>query len=191
MEPAVIPERTEGRGLVLRCWERDDAAAMHDAVQRNLEHLRPWLAWIAHEPLSPDDRANLIETFEAQRTAGGDAVYAILQDGTVVGGCGLHRRAGPDTLEVGYWVDHRHLGQGIATRATVLLTDLAFTLPGIEHVEVLHAESNPRSAGVPRAAGFERVGVRSPDRDRGPAEQGDDVVWRVGRPDWLGRTYDG
>lgn len=191
MEPAVIPHRTEGLGLVMRCWERDDLAAMHDAVQRNVDHLRPWLAWIAHEPLPLDDRASLIETFEAERTLGGDAVYAIVQDGEVVGGCGLHRRAGPDSLEVGYWVDHRHVRQGIATRATALLTDLAFTVPGIEHVEVLHAESNARSSGVPRAAGFERVGVRTPTRDRGPAELGADVVWRVARRDWLRRAYEG
>jgi len=97
-----LPEEVTTRRLVLRQWRPDDAGTLQRAVDRNLEHLRPWMPWIAAEPLPPEERRTLITGWAEARATGGDAVYGIfLPDGTAIGGTGLHRRIGPDGLEIG------------------------------------------------------------------------------------------
>jgi RimJ/RimL family protein N-acetyltransferase len=184
-----LPERVERGGLLLRRWNPWDAAVLHAAVSANVDHLRPRMAWIAREPLSLEDRVALLREWEGDWRAGGDAIYGIFAagrpDGPGLGSCGLHRRIGPDGLEIGYWVDRHHLRQGIATRAVAALTDLAFTVPGIDRVEIPHDIENVASRGVPAGLGYTVVGERSADRDLAPADTGTDLVWRLDRHDWL------
>jgi hypothetical protein len=53
----VLPDRLPGPGgLLLRRWSPEDALALSDAVAASSEHLRPWMAWIAEEPLTPQDQ---------------------------------------------------------------------------------------------------------------------------------------
>jgi hypothetical protein len=56
-----LPERIEGDGLVLRRWREEDAGLLHEAVVDSVEHLRPWMPWIADEPMSVEQRRNLIQ----------------------------------------------------------------------------------------------------------------------------------
>jgi RimJ/RimL family protein N-acetyltransferase len=178
---AVLPDRAAGDGLVLRCYEPDDAAALVAAVTESLEHLRPWMPWIAHEPQSIEQRRAVISQWARERAAGGDAVYGIWCEDALVGGTGLHRRIGPDGLEIGYWVHVAWVGRGIATRAARLLTEVALGLPGIDRVEIHHDRANVASAGVPRRLGYAFVGTqeRAP---QAPAETGTVCVWRIERP---------
>lgn len=184
-----LPERTEARGLRLRRWRPADAPLQHDLVVRNVEHLRPRMAWIADEPLGVDDRRGLIEGWEREWLDGGDAYYVILDagDGSALGSCGLHRRIGPAGLEVGYWVDAGHLRRGVATRAAGALTDLAFTVAGIDVVEIPHDRENVASRGVPAKLGFSLVGDRPAQRPLAPADTGTDTLWRVTRAQWVRR----
>ena len=111
---------------------------------------------------------------------GGDSVLGLFVDGAVAGSFGLHRRRGPETLEIGYWVHVDHLRQGLATRAAGLLSEAALSVPGITRVEIHHDKANTASAGVPRKLGYQLVGER-PDRPEAPGEIGIDCVWRLGR----------
>jgi hypothetical protein len=46
-----LPERIDGSdGLVLRRWEVSDAEALGEAIAQSIDHLRPWMAWVAQEP---------------------------------------------------------------------------------------------------------------------------------------------
>lgn len=181
-----MPEGTEGSGLVIRRWRPADAPALHEAVAASVEHLRPYMAWIGFEPLDVADRVELIERWDDEWFHGGDAVYGIFRDGVVVGGSGLHRRIGPDALEIGYWVHVDHVGQGVATDASRALTDLAFTLEGIERVEIHHDVTNAASRRVPEKLGFARIGEAASGRDeQAPAETGTDAIWRMTREAWL------
>ena len=182
---ARLPDRTQIDDLVLRCWEADDVEALHEAVRANVEHLRTRMAWIAFEPLGLAARAELVAQWQRAWEAGGDAVYGLWQHGVVVGGAGLHRRLGPGGLEIGYWVDHRFEGQGIATRASRALTDLAFTEPDVDRVEIHHDVTNGASARVPEKLGFTRLAdLAAPTRDQAPADTGRDGVWQVTRAAW-------
>lgn len=183
-----LPDLVEHDGLVLRRWTEDEAETLEAVVTANLDHLRPYMPWIAFEPMAIEDRRALVRDWEEKRLAGGDVVVGVFEDGVAVGSAGLHRRIGPGGLEIGYWVAADHLGEGIARRASAGLTDAAFTLPDIDRVEIRHDISNAYSRNVPKTLGFRLIGRDDPNRDtKAPAETGVDLVWRVTRDEWLTR----
>ena len=183
MAPEQLPDRIEGERLTLRRWVTADASILAASVKRNLEHLRPWMPWAAYEPLPMDDRLVLLNTWEREWLDGGDAVMAILLGGDVVGGTGLHRRRGPHGIEIGYWVDKDHLGQGIARDTVSMLTTAALAQSEISFVEIHHDKANVRSARIPEGLGYEFVG-ESTDTVDAPGEIGIDCAWRVTADTW-------
>src|SRR4051812_50157100 len=101
--------------LVVRPWTEDDAAALTRAVTESVEHLRPWMAWVAGEPHDEAwRRAWIRDELEIERT-GGDRLFGYWLDGRVVGAGGLHRRIAPTGLEIGYWVPRGFPPPGGAT----------------------------------------------------------------------------
>lgn len=184
---ALLPDHVEHDGLVLRRWTPDDAELLGRLVTANLEHLRPYLRWIADEPLAVERRRALLVEWEQAWRAGGDVLMAIVEDGVAVGSTGLHRRIGPAAVEIGYWVDAGHLGRGIARRASAGLTSLAFTIAGIEAVEIHHDLTNVHSRRVPEQLGFHLVGTQTLDRELAPAESGIELRWRMVRDEWRSR----
>jgi ribosomal-protein-serine acetyltransferase len=181
-----LPEGTEGDGLVIRRWRINDAAVLHEAITANVEHLRPRMAWIAQEPLALDDRRDMIDRWDGEWADGGDAVYGVWEHDVVVAGCGLHRRIGSGGVEIGYWTHVDHQGRGVATTLSRLLTDLAFTLPEIDRVEINHDLTNVASGRIPEKLGYRRIGAQQATRELAPADTGTDVVWRVTRTGWCG-----
>ena len=175
--------------LVLRRWVEDDAPRLSAAILASLEHLRPWMPWIATEPHTPAARASLIEQWRVDWEQGGDLVVGIFMDGEVVGGSGLHRRRGPGILEIGYWVHVDHVGKGIATETAAMLTTAAFTVPGIERVEIHHDKANVASAGIPRRLGYTMANEKT-DAITSPGEVGIDCEWRITPEEWLARRPD-
>jgi ribosomal-protein-serine acetyltransferase len=175
-----LPERIESKGIVLRRWRSSDAEDLARAIEESMDHLRPWMAWIADEPLPLTRRIAMLEQWESDWRAGADAYYGIFVGGQIVGGCGLHRRRGPDTLEIGYWTHPSFLRRGIAITAAGLLTQAALAHAGIRAVEIHHDKANTASAGVPRRLGFRFVG-ESEDGKSAPAELGIDCAWRLER----------
>lgn len=176
-----LPEHITGPGeLVLRRWHREDAAILAQAVTESLEHLRPWMPWAAQEPLSLDERTELIDRWEREWLAGGDVLLGVFLSGSVVGGCGLHRRIGPGGLEIGYWTHPTFLRQGIGSTAARLLTDAAFANKEITHVEIHHDKANEASAAIPRKLGFQLI-REVPDDPQAPGEVGISCEWRLTR----------
>jgi RimJ/RimL family protein N-acetyltransferase len=174
----VLPERIDVTGLVLRRWTVADAAAQQRAVAENIEHLRPWMPWMAEEPQPLKRRRELIARWDREWAEGGDSVLGVFLDGAVAGSCGLHRRAGPETLEIGYWIHRSFLRRGLATRVATMLTGAALSVPGIEAVEIHHDKANEISARVPRRLGYRLVEERRV-APRAPAEIGVKCVWRI------------
>ncbi len=111
-------------------------------------------------------------------------VFGMFLGVVVVGGCGLHRRLGPDGLEIGYWVHTAHVRRRYATSAAAMLTSVAFSFPEIQRVEIHCDRANHASQGVPRGLGFSLVGQR-PKSVQAPNETGLQDVWRVTRSDWV------
>ncbi len=169
--------------LLLRAWEEGDAEQLAQVIGENIDHLRPFLPWIAQEPVSADARRTLIAKWASDAASGGDDVCGVFLDGMIVGGSGLHHRLGPGGLEIGYWVHKKYVRRGIATTAARLLTDSAFTRPDIDRVEIHHDVANVASSGVPKALGYILIGTE-PRPVQAPAETGVHCIWRVTRAEW-------
>ena len=186
----VLPERLTGPdGLLLRRWLASDAEQLGQAIAESAVHLRPWMAWIADEPLPPDRRTAMIEQWERDWAEGGDVILGVFLERRIAGGCGLHRRIGPDGLEIGYWIHSAFLRRGLATGVAAVLTSAALAQPGITRVEIHHDKANEASAGIPRRLGFEWLG-EAPDEPVAPAETGLEWRWAMDKASWDARGND-
>jgi ribosomal-protein-serine acetyltransferase len=183
---AEVPDPLGRDAFEVRRWRPGDAPLLHRAVLESLEHLRPWMPWIAEEPLTLAQRRELIARWVADGERGGDLVVGVFAGAAVAGGAGLHHRIGPGGLEIGYWTHPAYLRRGVATTAARLLTDAAFSVAGIERVEIHHDRANTRSAGVPRRLGFELT-AEAPDTPAAPADSGIDCTWTMTRGRWESR----
>jgi RimJ/RimL family protein N-acetyltransferase len=177
------PERIDlGGGPVLRrCHPAD---ALYLAIVESREHLWPWTPWVTRANLE-EERAVLVR-WEEQWDGGGELQYGLFLGPLAVGSTALIPRIGPGGLEIGYWVHAAHTRRGYATSAAAALTSVAFTLPGIEMVEIHHDRANLASEGVPRKLGFVLVGEhpRPSSSPPAPADSGISRTWRMTRDRW-------
>ena len=169
------PYRIESERLVIRCWEPRDAAALKEAVDSSLDHLRPWMPWAANEPQTLDEKVDLLRSFRGQFDLDQNAVYGVFErdESRVLGGSGLHPVPGDDAArEIGYWIREDAIGKGYATELTAVLTRVAFEHFGVERVDIRVEPSNVRSQSVPRKLGYvEEATLRRrlpPKSDDGP-----------------------
>ncbi|UQX04680.1 GNAT family N-acetyltransferase [Streptomyces sp. RerS4] len=167
--------------LTLRRFNGEtDLPELLRVIEESLEHLRPWMAWVAEH--SPAKTADFL-VHRAERWASGEEfTYVIVLNGAIVGVCWLLRRDdNPDNgREIGYWLHPVATGRGVATRAARALVAQAFRLPGVEYVEVVHDPANRASGAVPARLGFTEH-LRRPAECLAPAETGEDQIWRLTR----------
>ena len=171
--------------LVLRRYRPEDAPALAAAVVESLEHLRPWMPWIAFEPTPLEDRQQLLARWAREWDEGAGYTFGMFEGPRVVGGAGLMRRIAPDGLEIGYWVHPAFTGRGFATQAAGALTTVGLSLPDVTHVEIHHDKANVVSGRVPLRLGYEMV-REQPDEIAAPGESGVSWIWRMDRADWAG-----
>ena len=150
------PYRIETERLVIRAWQRDDAALLKEAIDSSVEHLRAWMPWADDEPQTLEEKTALLEAFRAQFDAAENFVYGIFSpdEAQVLGGTGLHARVGAGGLEIGYWVRASSTRQGIASESSAAVTRAGFEVCGADRIEIRVEPRNEASLGVPRKLGF-------------------------------------
>ena len=181
--PAAPPGKVLLDGFVLRRYSLGDAPALAAAVGESLEHLRPFMPWVALEPTTLAEREELLRRWDDDWANGRQYSYGMFRRDRVVGGAGLMRRIAANGLEIGYWVHPAFTGRGFATRAARALTIIGLSLPGVSHIEIHHDKANVASGRVPLKLGFEMVGDKRV-KPAAPGESGLSCVWRVGRSSW-------
>jgi ribosomal-protein-serine acetyltransferase len=177
-----VPDRLAGYGLALRRLGPADAEALDLAVGQSIDHLRPWMAWIANEPVSLAQRRAMLAQWRRGWPQRGEAVFGIFDVGAIAGTLGVRPR-GLGTVEIGYWIHAAFTRRGLASGGSRLLTDLAFSWPDVNGVEIHHDKANLASAAVPRKLGFRLIGETA-DLKLSPAEVGIDCAWRIERDGW-------
>jgi len=167
----------------MRPYAPDDAAAVKDAVDTSLEHLRAFMdwAWAAPEPLAVVRKR--LRMFRDAFRHGDDWIYGLFEpDGSeLVGGAGLHRRVGPEALEIGYWIRASRVRRGLATEAAAALTRIAFERCGALRVEIHVDPANAASLAVAERLGYVREATlrkRLPPVEPGGARR-DEVVFSL------------
>jgi RimJ/RimL family protein N-acetyltransferase len=185
---APLPDQITTSRLLLRPWREADAPVLKALIDANLEHLRTWMPWAMNEPSPIEAIAKRIELFAGHVREGSDFTLGIFLGDEAIGGCGLHRRAGPDTLEIGYWIAAWHTRRGYATEAASALTSLAFRMPHIEHVQIRCDPVNTASAAVPRKLGFTHIETIKADTVTPKGEPRATMVWEISRLEFKAGT---
>lgn len=164
----------------------EHASAVKEATDLSLPELQSWMTWSSELPLPIEHHVGTLRGFRAQFER--DEVYGYLgfdrADEAFAGGSGLHRRVGPDALEVGYWIRSDRTGRGYATELAAALTRVGFEVHGVARMELRVAAGNVRSSAVARKLGYQleatlRARIPLPGDRLGDAE-----VWTMFRADY-------
>jgi len=179
----VPPSICAAGSLTARPFTLTDEKPLYDAVITSQAELIPWMAWAKDYRLDMAT-AFVRENAVAQGPQVTEVTYVACGDQHLfLGSFGLHGRQGPGELEIGYWVDSRCTRRGIATKMAALLSEAAFTIPGIEAIEIHHDRANHASGGIPMRLGYQRIGFQEREPEA-PGEEGIEVLWRMERGDW-------
>jgi ribosomal-protein-serine acetyltransferase len=145
--------------IELRQLVRDDADELTALIDLNRDHLREWLPWL-NSSTSLLDTARFLGRSVEQAEDENGLTLGIACSGKLVGIIGQHYI---DSLnrrtEIGYWLDERHQGRGIVTRATARLTDYAFKEQDCNRVILQCAVGNLKSRAVAERLGFVKEGI--------------------------------
>jgi RimJ/RimL family protein N-acetyltransferase len=182
---ALLPDVLPAGPIELRRWDPAYAAGLCAAVADSLPELRPWMPWAQEEP-TVEALVDILAEGDAKFAADAEWQFVMVEPdgGRIVGATGLHRRAGPTTVEIGYWVRTDATRRGVATMVSRALTTAAFVhLDAIDEVEIRMDAGNRRSAAVPPRLGFRHTGDVDHPIDA-PGQCGRWMVWTMARADW-------
>jgi RimJ/RimL family protein N-acetyltransferase len=156
MATARQPDLAVDTELRLRPWTSADASTVVRAFSdpdiqhwhfRRCDSERDALAWIAdcsRQWVTEECATWAIISVAHDEVVGRIAVYTDLRDGYG---------------QVSYWILADARRRGIATRSVRAVTHWAHSL-GLHRIELQHSTRNQASAGVARAAGFIKEGIR-------------------------------
>ena len=162
MPPATGPAyRIETARLCIRCWNPSDAPLLKDAIDPNMDYLRPWIPWVTDKVEPVETRIAWLRKSRAEFDMDQHFVYGIFnpEGSEVIGGTGLHARQGEHGLEIGYWIQQQYEGRGYATEVASALTKVAFEINQIKRVHICCSVANAKSARIPEKLGFQKEGV--------------------------------
>ena len=162
-----------GDELVLDALRRRDKREWQEVRSRNREWLGPWEATSPEDPPQQVTFPGLVRHYNREARAGRMLPFTIRWEGRLVGQVVVFGISWGSLLSaaIGYWVDQRVAGRGIAPTAVALAGDHAFGTLGLHRIEVNIRPENTRSLAVVRKLGFREKGLR-------PAYLHIDGAWR-------------
>ena len=150
---------TSDPDLKITQLEETDAAAHFEVIERNRDHLAPWLPWV---PLvtSVRDVARFVAVSQAAWQGKHELACALRLGGEIVGGIGIvesdHEN---ECVSLGYWLDHEQCGRGLMPHAVRALTQWCFTDLKRHRVQIRAARQNIASRRIPERLGFTEEGL--------------------------------
>ncbi|MEY4995985.1 MAG: hypothetical protein RLZ67_710 [Actinomycetota bacterium] len=181
-----IPTPIKVESLEVRPYVLADAPALVRAVTSSLPELQKWMPWAKFEPQSIKQREELIAVWHSDWEAKRDFTLGIFNGSECVGGTGLHLRGDVGEVEIGYWIATKFTKQGIATRVSAALVDVALGIPEVQRVHISHDIANVASQGVPQRLGF-TILREYPREPQAPSEIGQVRLWCITREEWHNR----
>jgi RimJ/RimL family protein N-acetyltransferase len=139
------------------------------------------MTWAHQEPQSLEEMASRLRRFRGIFDLGQDFLYGIFDktETHVLGGTGLHTRAGAYAREIGYWIHVDHTNQGLATEATAALVKVAFEIEDVQRVEIHCGPENLRSAAIPRRLGFVHEATLQRRFELANGKMRDTMIWSL------------
>ena len=158
--PASPPYRLRTARIELRAFDPSFARALNEVVNRNREHLVPWMPWALALPVPLDDSVQRARACRAEFDRGTDFHFGVFDDaGEFVGALGIHPRVGAGGLEIGYWIDRDRTRRGYAREAAAAATRAGLELLGAQRMHIHVQPDNQVSERIPVALGYTREGI--------------------------------
>ncbi|KAA1425444.1 GNAT family N-acetyltransferase [Mumia zhuanghuii] len=149
-----------GGGYLLRRAQVSDAEALAAACVRNRAHLAPWEPARDDDYYTVDEQKRRLVLRDASDSLGTSITTLIVDGAEVVGSVNVNDivLGAFHNGHLGYWIDGRHTGHGLMTRAVDAVCTHAAEL-GLHRLQAATLLHNAPSQAVLRRAGFTAIGV--------------------------------
>lgn len=162
----------------MRCWRADDAPAFRNYLDRNNDHLRPYVPWMSEEPQPLEKTREKIAEYIRQFEAGEEFRYALFdREGSLIGDLLISTRNGPESREIGYSICKDHTGKGFGFEAACMLTRTAFEHCETAIVELHCSPDNAASIRIAKKLGFQLREIREKDFRNSEGIMSDTMYW--------------
>ncbi len=161
MAKSLLPWWKYGGVPFTRLVDLDDAGALAEILVRNREFMAPTSPEREEDFYTVEGQAQVIGTALAEHRSGVRLPHVILDDdGSVVGRATLNEivRGPLQSASLGYFVDARHNGRGLASRATAEMVSIAFAELGLHRVQAGTQPDNLASQRVLIKNSFRQYG---------------------------------
>lgn len=150
----IIDDQTQ-----IRLLRVTDAAALHDLILSNREHLTASMSWI-DGVTDPEDTYAFVRSAEREAREHTAFKAGIWQTEHLIGAIDLHDIDWPNaSARVGYWLDRAHTARGIMTAAVSAFSRYAFEALDLHRLEIRAQTGNHRSRRIPERLGFALEGI--------------------------------
>ncbi len=172
--------------LIIRCAGPADTAVLYAAIQESRDNLLPWMLWASFDMVTFQERLEYLRYTRGDFNLGTNFEYLIfdLAESTFLGAIGLHKRTGPGSMGIGYWIHSSHLNHGYATEAAGALTRVAFEIERVSRVQIQCDPDNIRSAAIPRKLGFTHEATLHARLKDATSTLKDTMIWSLFRDDY-------
>lgn len=148
-----------GDDLDLVLFDLRHALPLFALVDRNRDHLHPWMAWV-EGTRTVEDIQGFIKRSLQQFANNNGFQLGIWADGELAGAIGYHYWDWTHrNTEIGYWLGTEWQGRGLMTRACRALVDFAFDELDLNRVEIQASTDNTHSRALPERLGFTLEGI--------------------------------
>lgn len=146
---------------VIRPLEADDAPTLARLLQRSREFHRPWFPRRPERWFTEEGQRDAVAAALRDREAGTTGPFVIVDGEEVVGTVTLQSviRGFFQSCSIGYWLDQRAVGHGLATAAVGEAVAHAFDALCLHRVQAETLVDNAASHGVLERTGFTRYGT--------------------------------
>ena len=140
--------------IQIRLNEIGDARRFYEILSN------PNFTYFSANPKSVEDEENWLRASIKDMANGLQYNYSILCDGEVCGGVGVRINGTRKHIgEIGYFIEEKRWGQGIATEAVRLLEQKCFHELKLSRIEILMQPENAASEKVALKAGYVKEGL--------------------------------
>ncbi|MFP7492241.1 GNAT family N-acetyltransferase [Terribacillus saccharophilus] len=155
----------ETERLIIRQPKIGDGKAVNDSIRASFPELKQWMAFAQEVPSVEETEENIRHSIANWINRTGLRMLIFRKDTEAfIASSGFHAIDWDvPKVEIGYWMDSRHTGQGFMTEAVEAQTAYAFSELGVRRVQILCDEENHASRAIPEKLGFKLEGIHYHD----------------------------